>query len=263
MFSREEYISYIEAELPKSGLASDLKLSIHDEFYYDNDADINITVKMLPGQIQCGVTQYPAELLIEIKEKYTKEILDVLTDFSIEHNEVVYSFESGTFKQYYSTPNVVGTFQSSGLMKKTAVSISVSLISFNNVMRLSKFTITSVETKNIVTLEPINFVLSYLVDANASGSISDQFTRSVGETVATSYTITIVPTTDTIFSEVIKIMTVEAKPNARFILSLQFRDENDKLLADTAATTIIQSGSYSQQSNGLPILQLTFIRGEE
>lgn len=261
MFSKEEYMNYLKREFTKSGLAEDLKVSIHDEFYYQNDADLDVTVKMLPGQVQCGVVQFPVELLIEVKEKFTKEVIDVLTDFSIEHNEVVHTFDCGTFKQYYSTPNVIGTFQSTGLSKRTAISISVSIISFNNVMRLKTFQITSCNTGKTIVVNPVNFVMSYMIDANASGSVNDARTRSVGEVVATTWTISVVPTTDEIFTEIIKVMVCDATPNAKFIIVLQFNDEENKILCSGEDTVIIQSGSFSQQSNGLPIMELTFIRG--
>ena len=262
MINIDDYSKFLNAEF-KSVLAPDISISIHDEFYYNDQASLNVTIKVLPGQIQCGVVQYPAELIIEVNECFTTEVKEFLNEFVIDHNETLITLGGHTFKQFYATPNVIGTFQDKGLTKNTAMSVSVSLISYNNVLCLEKFTLTSVESSKSTIIRPISFVSSYLVDTNATGSIFDQHTRSIGETVANTYSITCVPKEEEIFIELIELMLKNAKPNAKFKVLLEFSNGKDKILTVIEVNTILQSGNYSQQSNGLPLMELTFMRGEE
>ena len=256
MINIDDYIKFINDEF-KSTLEQDISVSVHDEFYYNDKSNLNVTVKVLPGQIQCGVVQYPVELIIEVNERFTTEVKEFFNVFAIDYNETLITLGGHTFKQFYATPNVIGTFQDKGVTKNTAISVSASLISYDNSLSIKKIVLNSDDLKE--EIKPISFVLSYFVETNATGSISDPFTKSVGETVATTYTFTTVPKESELFITIIKLMSLDAKPNKSFELEMYFENfANNKL--SIKVPTIIQSGSFSQQTNGLPLLQLTFVR---
>lgn len=243
--------------------ADDITFDIHDEFHYNEKTNVDITVKILTGQTQCGFTQYPAELLIEVNENFTREIIEALDKFTVNNNETLIDFGKYTYRQFYSTPTVVGTFQDRGLIRNTAISISVSLISYSNILGLSRILIADVEKNNSVSIKPISFAISYLVDTNSTGSVSDLITRSIGETVATTYSLSIVPTNHPVFCSIIKLMALEGKANAKFNVTMYFNEHDEETKFDISIAAIIQSGNYTHQLTGLPLMQLTFMRGEE
>lgn len=259
MINKESYMFFLKTNISAELLADDIKIEIHDEFHYDETADVNITVKILTGQVQCGVIQYPAELLIEANERFTREIIEALNKFAINFNETIVEFGSYKYKQFYSTPTVIGTFQDKGLVRNTAISISVSLISYVDVLGINRITLE--DANGMEEIKPISFVLSYLVETNSTGALSDPITKSIGETTANSYSVTMVPRGGGVFTTILALITIGSNPNEKFKLTLYFESGSGSTTKFTLPV-IIQSANFSQQSNGLPLLQLTFVRSE-
>ncbi|MGM9971552.1 MAG: hypothetical protein ACI35W_04025 [Anaeroplasmataceae bacterium] len=253
MIDKELYINWLKTQICIL-LEEDIKVDVHDEFSYNPNANIDITVKFLPGQIQCGIPQYPCELLIEINESYSVEAIKALTDLSLAFNETLISLGSGVYRQYYTTPNVVGTFQNRGITNNVAVSISASLVNFTNVLMVKGL---SLETGDLS--EEINFVnfnFSYMAETNSTGVISDPVARVVGESTATTYTFTFVPKATPLNQKLIEHMLSGNEPNRQYYLAIHFD------YGEFVISTILQAGSLSQAVNGLPLIQLTFMGGD-
>lgn len=130
----DTYKTHLEETLGAAIKANitDATYSFHNEFYYDDKANINITIKALPGQIQLGVVQYPIQLLIECNDKFKDDLVKVLDDFAIAYNENVVTLENGDYREYYTTSTVVGTFQNRGTTRNVALTMEANIISFDN-----------------------------------------------------------------------------------------------------------------------------------
>lgn len=130
----EEYIEHLKNTLGEAIKANipDASYSFHNEFYYDDEANINITVKALPGQIQLGVVQYPIQLMIECNDKFKDDLVPVLDAFAIQYNEQLVTLDDAYYREYYSTSTVVGTFQNRGTIRNVALTMEANIISFDN-----------------------------------------------------------------------------------------------------------------------------------
>ena len=253
MIDRALYINWIKNELCNL-LEEDIRVDVHDEFSYNPSANVDITVKFLPGQIQCGVPQYPCELLIEINEEYTAEVVKALTELTIDYNETLLKLNSSTYRQYYTTPNVVGTFQNRGITNNTAVSISASLISYTNVSMIESLSLAYNSYSEVINF--VNFNFAYMVETNSTGAISDPLVRVVGESTGTTFTFTFVPKNNELFKEMINHMLIGNEPNRKYNLTVRING------AATTLHVILQAGTISQAVNGLPLVQVTFMRGD-
>ena len=282
MSLKEAYIEHIKTNMIISineiMNSEQLNSSFHDEFSYNDDADLNVTIKFLPGQIQSGVVQYPGEILIEIKEDYFSEVLEALNTFAIDYNEDITTLDSKNYREYYATPNVIGTFQNKGLENYTAISLSFSLISFHNVMEFNfdrtnptdgnnnsiKIYVGNTTDGNYEVVNFITYAFAYASDNNSSGvtSIYDPTVKQIAESAGTNYTFTFVPKTDGIVSKYLFNQIVHGTPiNRKYtIMFKDFDPTNNNSVASIEC--ILFSGSISQEFNGLPIMQVTFTRGD-
>lgn len=253
MIDRKLYNEWIYNKLSEL-LNNDIVLSVHDEFSYDPNANIDIIVKFLPGQIQCDVPQYPCELMIEINEAYFSEVIQKLTDICLTYNESIVELGNEKYRQYYSTPNVVGTFQNRGITNNVAVSISVSLINFTNLFMVKKLSLSDNDEENEIKF--VDFNTAYMVNTNSSGTINDPVVRVVGESTANTYTFTFVAKDSNIVRTIIEQMFLKNEPNKEYFLIVDF---GYKAFTNSV---IMQAGSLSQSVNGLPLIQVTFMDGD-
>ena len=286
MSLREAYIESLKnriAPLIALSTPENISTDYHDEFSYNTDVDVDVTVKFLPGQIQSGVVQYPGELLISIKEKYYSTVIEAFNEFAINNNEHVVTFTldgtSATYREYYLTPNVIGAFQNGGIENYVSISISTSLISFNNVCGLDSLELGLVDLNtNLETIKWLTFNVSYAADNNSSGSINgDTIVKQVASTAGINYTFTFVPklgdesqyvkTINTLLRQLISGKTISngslinANINQHYKLAITM----GYLFPAGEAVNIdciLVSGTYSQEANGLPIVQVTFARGD-
>lgn len=253
MIERELYIEWLKDRIDEL-IANDIVLAVHDEFSYNSEANIDVTVKMLPGQIQYGIPQYPCELLIEVNENFAEEVIKALTQFTLDFNESLISLGSQSYRQYYNTPNVVGTFQNRGIVNNTAISISVSLISFTNVNLLQKLLIRIKDQAEFLNIAFIDFSLSYMAETNSSGTIYANYrSASLADSMTIGCTFTFVPKdNDQISNQIITHM-FGNQPNDRYDVRFTFKE------AVCQKAFIIQACSLSQNVNGLPLIQVTLM----
>lgn len=130
----EDYIEHLKNTL---GAAIEANIngatySFHNELYYDDKANINITVKALPGQIQLGIAQYPIQLMFEVNEQFKDEFINVLDTFALGYNEQLVTLDGEDYREYYSTSTVVGTFQNRGTCRNVALTMDANIVGYNN-----------------------------------------------------------------------------------------------------------------------------------
>lgn len=276
---RENYIAHlkqkIEAEL---SIITDeiITNAFHDEFSYNDSVDMDVTVKYLPGQIQSGVVQYPGEILIAVNEVYFTKVLEALNDFTLKNHEKVVTLGTESYREYYVTPNIIGTFQNNGITNKTAISISFSLITFNNIYGLDPDGITIDDQ----VIKWLTFAVAYSADTTSSGSINgDTNVKQVANTVGITYTFSFVPKNDSKTKELLRRVIANkyidnnvlynASVNKSWQLGIKMQDlfgttTNNNVVTNNPVyiSCIITAATFTQESNGLPILQITFARGD-
>lgn len=276
---RTDYIKHVETAIKywinQISKAENITSAFHDEFSYNNDVDLNVTIKILPGQIQSGVTQYPGELMIEVNEVYSPLVLEALNKFAVDFDEDVVELDSKQYREFYALPNVVGPFQNNGIKNCTAISLSFSLIDFNDVMGLLSTDNPETEEPNVFKLAvesgtplPIkwlNYAFSYASDTNSTGGIGSPQVKQIGETTCNNYTFTFVPrANNTVHQYLWNQILLGTSANRKYTLTLpSFNPSAQNPIAATATIEcILFAGNVSQQSNGLPIMQVTFTRGD-
>lgn len=253
MIERELYINWLNDRISEL-VANDIVIAVHDEFSYNSDANLDITVKMLPGQIQYGIPQYPCELLIEVNENFAEEVIKALTQFTLDFNESLLELGSQSYRQYYNTPNVIGTFQNRGIVNNTALSISVSLISFTRVDLLQKLSIKTQDQDEYLDVPYIDFSLSYMAETNSSGAIYGNCrATSLADSMTLGCTFTFVPKDDNEISRRIISHMFGTEPNDKYDVVFYFKKRAHR------KTFIIQACGLSQNVNGLPLLQVSFM----
>ena len=287
MSLRDAYIDYLETKIkPLIALKSpeNITSDYHDEFSYsDSLPDVDITVKYLTGQIQTGITQYPGELLILINEKYKDSVIEALTDFTETYNENVASIDSKSYREYYNTPNVIGTFQNGGIDRYTSVSISFSLITFNNVIGLDPNGLTlcyngsPTPNSERETIKWLTFAVSYAADGTSNKGLNgDNYAKETIDKGAITYTLSFVPKTSSntkhITTRNLLFQAITGKytglseqaiqTNQRYELGLKMGDLFGSNNAMFTCMCVVKSATFTQESNALPVLQITLTRGD-
>ena len=294
---RENYIAHlkqkIEAEL-SIVTNENITNAFHDEFSYNDSVDMDVTVKYLPGQIQSGVVQYPGEILIAVNEVYFTKVLEALNDFTLKYHEKVVTLGTESYREYYVTPNIIGTFQNNGITNKTAISISFSLITFNNIYGLDPDGLTlcygEPDTDNLSeTIKWLSFAVSYQADGTSLGSKGgDANVKQVVNTAGITYSFTFVPKkSNNVNKTTIKnllrhllaceksdtwqgtYININQEYNLSILMDDLFGTATQVVDEETITTNVAKniscvliSGTYTQEANGLPIVQVTFQRGD-
>lgn len=185
----EEYIEHLKNTLGEAIKANipDASYSFHNEFYYDDNANINITVKALPGQIQLGVAQYPMQLMIECNDKFKDDLVPVLDAFALQYNEQTVTLDGADYREYYSTSTVVGTFQNRGTIRNVALTMEVNIISFDNFFMGESKTVSvliGAEYKQIQGALSVNYKLQCNYDgAVGSSGLQRNYLASINEVI--------------------------------------------------------------------------------
>lgn len=256
MTFKEEYITYfknyIDNILVGNGV-SDIVTSAHDEFYYEKEANADFTLKFLPGQIQSSICQYPAEIFIQIEEQYKDDILTAVNTFIEAVNETIVTLDSKSYKQFYTLPSIISTFQNGATKRIVTASVSMSLFEFK-VCGISSISIAG---------ETIGFVatsMAYVAETNATGRLTSHETRSVGETSSRTLAITFVPMKKDSMVGTAKILALlygtAEDPNTEFSITIT----TSFLTAAWTASWVLKNATHSQEINGFPTVQATFIR---
>lgn len=280
---KQDYIEHIKlnilAAINEVSEGEVISSAFHDEFSYNDDVDLNVTIKVLPGQIQSGVVQYPGELMIEVNDLYYPIVDEALNKFAVDLDEDIVTLGGKDYREFYSLPNVIGTFQNNGIVNKTAISLSFSLISFNNVMGLKTDPIVleegqindkgclklAVEDGASSVLKWLNYAISFASDTNSTGGIGAPQTSQIGETTANNYTFTFVPKNNITAHQYLwnQIIT-GSNSNRKYRLTIPSYDPTaqNPNEAEITIDCVMYAGSITGQSNGLPIMQVTFVRGD-
>lgn len=137
MIKRKEIIEHIKKEInliverdSQYGITTDY----HDEFSYNTNVDIDITIKALSGTIRNKRLNYPVQIIAEIKNEGDKfaEAIEHLMNFAINNNEVFFTHDNQKIQQFYSTPSVISAFGEDGLGETTTVAIDATFILYED-----------------------------------------------------------------------------------------------------------------------------------
>lgn len=253
------FSSYLSQVLPNT----DISVAVHNEFSYNDTADVNITVKLLPGQIQLGIVQYPGEILVEVKEEYQAEVDEALRLMCIDRNEELATIYGGTYMELYSTPNVMGTFQDNGIYNKTAMSVSCALITFSEVMGIAKTLGVKIGSTWYST-KWVNAAITYVAETNASGAIGAGSVTEVGETASVMYVFTFIPRESNVLHQHLFYQIVHGvTPNKEYTLEFPDYDPSEPDSSEAVISCIVKTATISQEAKGFPVMQVTFCkRGE-
>ncbi|MBO5711895.1 MAG: hypothetical protein J6R47_03565 [Acholeplasmatales bacterium] len=137
MMTRNELIQHIKDEINnvvEDSPYKDLTFAYHDEFSYNTNVDVDITIKALSGTIRNKRLTYPVQIIAEIKNDGDKfaEAIEHLMNFSINNNEVFFTHNNQKIQQFYTTPSVISTFNEDGLYEITTVAIDATFILYND-----------------------------------------------------------------------------------------------------------------------------------
>lgn len=238
----------------KPYLSEDIKCDFHDEFYYNPQANVNFTVKLLTGQIQLGITQYPIQLIIEVDQQYYQEVNEALIKFANDYNEDSDEINGISIRQYYSTPAVINTFSNGGIDARTTMSMDISFVVFNNLLDIESV---SINNENIAFL---NYNISFAGNVNSTGSLNNntpgvikQINKSAGNTIS----MTFIPNKENvIINELIDIIYNCDNINKQFDIKTKLDNKEYNI------PCIMISGSISKEIKGFPIIQVSFMRGD-
>lgn len=259
MTFKEEYINYFKNYIDTifTNAGKEITTAVHDEFYYEDDEDVNadFTLRFLPGQIQSGICQYPAEIYLQIEEKYKDDVLDAVNAFISVVNETVITLDSNKYKQFYTLPSILSAFQNGQTKKIVTASISVSLFEFK-VCGISSITIDT---------ESIGFVaasMAYVAETNATGGLATTYeNKSTAEIATRTFTFTYVPMIKTNITATTKFFNFLFKnnitPNTSFSMTIAISIPS---FTDFTANWICKSCDMSQEINGFPTLRVTLLR---
>ena len=258
----DAYKTHLEETLGAAIKANitDATYSFHNEFYYDDKANINITIKALPGQIQLGVVQYPIQLLIECNDKFKDDLMPVLDAFALQYNEQLVSLDDKDYREYYTTSTVVGTFQNHGTTRNVAVSMEATIISFDNVARVKSIElIYGSKEGDVLNIKHLDFSFSYEAETNSTGAMNKPETKSVVKSIARSVNFAFVPLlsegTDDLLTSIIN------RENSKtYRLKITFSGFVNNIVYDNYVE--VKNGAYAGQLQAFPILRVSFVKSQ-
>lgn len=236
-------------------LPSDITTQFHSEYYYTPNTIANFTIKLLTGTIQAKITQYPIQILVEVDNQYMQDVIDALNELAITYNETIAKIGNNSFRQFYSTPVVIGTFKNEGLEIKSTISMDASFLTFENLLDIKSLKINNEEILFLRT------ALTYTTSMNSTGALNDtnpgvvkQLVTSCGNSFSIS---TILKHTELLDDILIESMLKCSQMNKRFDLTLELSNE---IIIDIPC--ILTTSSLNKEINGFPLLDLTFMRGD-
>lgn len=258
----DAYKTHLEETLGAAIKANitDATISFHNEFYYDDKANINITIKGLPGQIQLGIVQYPIQLLIECNDKFKDNLMPVLDDFAIQYNEQLVSLNEEDYREYYTTSTVVGTFQNHGTTRNVAISMEATIISFDNVARVKSIQLIYGSGEgDVLDIKPVDFSFSYEAETNSTGAMSKPETKSVVKSIARSVNFAFVPLLSAGMDDLLTSI-INRDKSKTYRLKIKFNGFLNDIVYDNYVE--VKSGAYAGQIQSFPILRVSFVKSQ-
>ena len=254
---KKDYITYFENYINEifQNAKKNIKIAVHDEFYYKNDESVNadFTLKFLPGQIQQGIAQYPAEIYMEIEDMYKDDVLDAVTTFIEGVNETVISLDNFNYKQFYTLPNVLSAFQNGLGNKMFSASVSMSLFEF----KVCGFKSITIDNEEIGF---INASMAYVAETNSTGGLNTSGeSKSTGELCSRTLAFAYVPLVKDSMAATTKFMDLlfSATPNPNTGLTVNILNT----ISNTAfsASWLVKDCNISQEINGFPTIRVTLV----
>jgi hypothetical protein len=235
-------------------ISNDISCAFHEEFYFNPQAEINFVIKLLSGTIQSGVTQYPIQLMVEVKHEYANELLEILTKFANDYNELVDKIDNVSIRQYYSTPAIIDTFGNDGIDMRTTMSMDINFITFENLLDVENVYI------NDEKIAFLNYNISYAGNVNSTGGLNNampgvikQINKSAGNTISLSF----VPNAEIkAINDIVDIMYNCTNANTQFNIKTQMSGKEYNI------PCILINGSISKEIRGFPVMQVSFMRGD-
>ena len=239
---------------------SDASVSFHDEFYYEDKANINITIKALPGQIQLGVVQQPIQLLIEVNDRFKNDLKPILDEFAVAYNEKLVELDGEEYREYYTTSTVVGTFQNHGTTRNVALSMEVSIISFDNLARVKSIELTyGNEEADVLEIKHLDFTFTYEAETNSTGAVSTPETKSVVKSFARALNFAFVPLCSEGVDDLLSHI-VNSTNSKTYKLKIVFNGFTNNIVYDEYVE--LKSGAYASQLQGFPVLRVSFAKSK-
>lgn len=255
-----EYKKYLETTikaLVESGeIANDITFGYHEEFYYEQENDVEITISTLPGQINKGLVQYPVQLKIDVIDKYVDEIKTALDELVVNLNESVVALDGVSYKQFYTTSTTLGSFLNNGSKKYNSLTISVTLINFSNILGITKLTIGGYD----VLAPLVSYSVGYEAETASTGAIGTPETKSVAKTFARTYNFIFVANTNNVgVKSLISQIVRGTNPNTSISVVSKFSAIDN---ADVTESCIMKTGSSEQEliSTNLPLIRVMLIK---
>lgn len=256
-----EYSKYLETTinaLVESGeIANDIKFGYHEEFYYEQENDVEITISTLPGQINKGLVQYPVQLKIDVIDKYVDEIKTALDELVVNLNESVVALDGVSYKQFYTTSTMLSSFSNNGTKKYNSLTISVTLINYSNILGITNLTIGGYD----VLAPLVSYSISYEAETASTGAIGTPETKSLAKTYARTYNFIFVANTNnlgvkTLINQIVR----GTNPNTSIAMVSKFSAIDN---ADVTESCIIKTGTSEQEliSTNLPLIRVMLIKG--
>lgn len=163
------------------------------------------------------------------------------------------TLDSTAYKQFYTLPSIISTFQNGATKRIVTASISVSLFEFK-VCGISSITING---------ESIGFIatsMAYVAEANSTGRLNGNETASSGEVSSRTFAVTFVPKQKDSMSGTTNILAflfgTAPDPNTEFTIGIT----TSWLNTAWSASWILKDASFSQEINGFPTIHASFIR---
>lgn len=260
----ETYIKHLNATLGEEYIKAnipDATYDFHNEIYYNKKANIDITVKALPGQIQLGVVQYPIQLMIECNEKFKDELIEVLDEFAIEYNEKSVTLDSEDYREYYSTSTVVGPFQNGGTVRNIAISMEVSVISFNNLSGVKSISIKyGSGNTDVIDINYLDFTFTYEAETNSTGAKSAPENKSVVKSFARSVNFAFVPVSSAGVDDLLTSI-INRNKSKTYKLTITFKSSTTTDITYDEYVEI-KNGAFAQQLQGFPVLRVSFVKSQ-
>lgn len=257
-----KYIDYFNTTI-KDYIPEGLTYETYEEFnYFEKEIDIKFTIVRLTGSIDSGMVTIPFQIIAEIDSKWANEVRAKLDEYAIDFNAVITSdIGDRKFKQFLSTSYKINTFQSNGLIDRTAIGLNVTLTSFGDA-----------DVENIIindddSFEYQNIATTYSTSVSSVGARSKDLgiLKRKNRDVALTYALTFVPKNTSVQKEILaQILSGESinKTYTLKIVTSSTDEEGTETDVTTTVECVLTSGSVNKAKNGAPIIQAVFAPGD-
>lgn len=250
MITAEKVKDYLKTII-EPYLPSDITTDFHSEFYYNPEAVANFTIKLLTGNIQAKITQQPIQLICEVDNRYLNDIIDALNEMAITYNETIATINNNSFRQFYSTPVVIGTFKNEGLEIKSTISMDVNFLTFKNLLDIESLRINNEE------IAFLNTAITYTANVNSTGAIGSGIVKQLALSNGNTFSISALLKNSGVLKEIlIDRMLLCSNMNQKYKLSIKMGTNKIEI------PCILVAGSVNKEINGFPLIELSFMRGD-